>query len=113
MTIASKTELLQMRYVSKGQPFCNIAAKLSIDAFGSMDFYRRGDAFSGISDEITPPVYPVPKSPVRQGTPFRWNTAKSSINASYGFYDQGHPFYVYYDGSPPVLFDATRFFLVF
>ena len=70
MTIASKTELLQMRFVSKGQPFCNIAAKTSIDAAGTMDFYRQGDAFSGVSNEITPPVYTYIANPVRQGAAF-------------------------------------------
>ena len=159
MTIASKTELLQMRFVSKGQPFCNIAAKTSIDAAGTMDFYRQGDAFSGVSNEITPPVYsyianPVRQgnafkllnakstidsnygrvtqgqpfyiqssthsypvyavNPVRQGNAFKWLTAKSTIDASSDFYQQGAPFYVYYSGAaPPVIFNATRMFMIF
>lgn len=154
MTIASKTELLQMRFVSRGQPFCNIAAKTSIDAFGTMDFYRQGAPFSGVSNEITPPIYTYPASPVRQGRPFRitalrqiryggvdrgqpifsqlpnptyptlipnptrqgspfkWVTAKSSIDASSDYITKGQPFYVYY-GAAPVTFNATRFFIVF
>lgn len=154
MTIASKTELLQMRFVSRGQPFCNIGAKTSIDALGTMDFYRQGAPFSGVSNEITPPVYTYPAMPVRRGTAFRitalrqiryggvdkgqpifsqlpnptytpyaampvrrgtafkWATAKNTIDASSDYVIQGQPFYVYY-GAAPVVFNATRFFLVF
>ena len=94
MTIASKTELLQMRFVSKGQPFCNIAAKTSIDAAGTMDFYRQGDAFSGVSNEITPPIYSYAPNPVRQGAAFKWLNAKASIDSNYGRVTQGQPFYI-------------------
>lgn len=112
MTIASKTVLLQMRFVRAGAPFCSISAKTTVDAT-NFDFVDKGGSFYGVSNEITPPVYTYATRPVRQGAPFRWNVAKSSINGSYGFYNKGEPFYVSYNEEALVTFNTTRFFMLF
>jgi hypothetical protein len=92
MSLVSKTVLQQMRFVSRGQPFCSIAAKTSIT--DTSDFYRQGQPFFGVETEITPPVYTYTPSPVRQGNAFKWVNAKSTIDSNYGKVLSGQPFYV-------------------
>ncbi len=113
MTIATKTILLQMRFIRAGAPFCNIGAKETIDAT-NFDYSYKGNTFYGVSTVSDPvPTYPSIPLPVRYGSPFRWSTANVSIDASSDYVTKGTPFYVYYSGITPVTFNATRMFLVF
>lgn len=95
MSLVSKTVLQQMGFVSKGGPFCDITTKTSIT--DTSDFCRQGRAFFGTSAEITPPVYTYTPNPIRQGRPFKWVNAKSTIDSNYGRVTQGQPFYVQND----------------
>jgi len=88
MTIASKTVLLQMRFVRAGAPFCPVTTRTNID--GTDGWYRQGAPFFGFSDEITPPIYTYADMPVRRGAPFRI-TAMRQLR--YGGVYQGGPIF--------------------
>lgn len=112
MTIASKTVLLQMRFIRGGGAFAEVTAKPGVDTSAISAFQRQGAPFYGVDTEITPPAYSTARKPVRYGAPFVNVTTKSTIDAHFGKVSYGAPFWVKYDGAPAP-FNATRFFLFF
>lgn len=99
MSIASKTVLLQMRFIGKGAPFCDVTAKSSIDTTNISAYTDAGHAFYGVNTEITPPTYASSKAISRMGAPFRDTAAKPTIDAHYGFSDAGHGFWAQFAGT--------------
>ena len=101
MTIASKTVLVQMRFVRAGAPFADVTAKASIDTSDISGYTYRGSTFFGSNAEITPPTYPSSTAPVRRGAPYNEVTTKATYDASFGQgrTRQGVPFVVRFAGT--------------
>lgn len=83
MTIASKTTLVQMRFVSCGEPFINVTTRSDIDTSGISAFVSLGNTFLGVSNETTN-TYPSTEQPVRLGVPYRDVTTRADWDASFG-----------------------------
>ena len=100
-------------FTRQGAPHQEVTTRPDVDASYGKGWLRSGAPyvvrFAGTSTYTSLPFN------TRQGAPFRDVTAKASIDASEFDYTRlGAPFWVRYDGStPPVAFDATRFFIIF
>jgi hypothetical protein len=112
MTIASRTELMQMRYTRMGMPFCNIGASSTINQNGQTS---EGSPFLPFVAEITPPVYSYNRYPVQFGAPFLNIVANGTSDASVNeFNRRGSPYYVPgTGGGPVVIYKASQFFVMF
>lgn len=100
MAIASKTTLVQMRFVSCGEPFINVTTRSDINTSGISSFISLGNTFLGVSNETTN-TYPSSSQPVRQGEPYRDIPAKSTWDATFGQGRSylGAPFIAKYSGT--------------